>query len=84
MLTVCQKKENILRGKENSKWNQADFLKRGKTRVTKSWIALILHLIGGERGASFLDQSQSNVKQTHAIPVTFDTVKTAVTHVILS
>ena len=38
-------------------------LKRGKTRVTESWLVLVLHLIGWVGGASFLDQSQSEVEQ---------------------
>ena len=37
--------------------------KRGKTRVTKAWLVLVLHLIGGKGGASFLDQSQGEIKQ---------------------
>ena len=35
--------------------------KRAKTRVTKSRLVLVLHLIGWVGGASFLDQSQSVV-----------------------
>lgn len=35
----------------------------GKTRVTKPRLVVILHLIGWENGASFLAQSQSEVKQ---------------------
>ena len=31
--------------------------------ANKSWLMLILHLIGWESGASFLDQSQREVKQ---------------------
>ena len=38
-------------------------LKRRKTRVTKSQLVLVLYLIGLEGGASFLDHSQSTVKQ---------------------
>ena len=44
---------------EDSKVNQANCLKRGKTQVTKSRLVLVLHLIGWESGASFLDQSQA-------------------------
>ena len=32
---------------------QVNFLKRGKTRVTKTWLVLVLHLIGWESGMSF-------------------------------
>ena len=34
-----------------------------KTRVTKSWLVLVLHLIDCESGASFLDQSQSELSK---------------------
>ena len=43
-------------------------LKRGKARVTKSWLMLVLHLIGWGSGASFEDQSQSKVKQNQCNP----------------
>ena len=46
-------KENTLRANENSKYKQPNWLLRGKTRATKSWLVLVLHLIGSERGASF-------------------------------
>ena len=52
---------------KNSKKEQARRLKRGKTQATKSWMMLVLHLIGWESGAFFLDQSQSKVKQTKEI-----------------
>ena len=38
-------------------------LKRGKTRATKSWLVLVFHLIGWLSVASFLDQSQREVRQ---------------------
>ena len=41
---------------------EPNILKRGKTRVTKSWLVLVLNLIGWKSGASFLNQSQSEVK----------------------
>ena len=34
-----------------------------EARVTESWLVLALHLIGWVGGASFLDQSQSEVEQ---------------------
>ena len=37
--------------------------KRGKTRVSKSRLVLVSHLIGLGNGARFLDQSQSEVKR---------------------
>ena len=39
--------------------------KHGKTRATKSRLALVLHLIGREEARVFLNQSQSVVKQNH-------------------
>ena len=50
-----------LRANENSK-QKPNCLKRGKTRATKSRLVLFLHPIGWESGASFLNQSQSEVK----------------------
>ena len=41
--------------------------KRGKTRATKSWLALVLHLIW-KIGASFLDQSLSKTMQKQNNP----------------
>ena len=43
-------------------------LKRRETRVTKSWLMLVLHLIGWGSGASFVDQSQNKVKQNQCNP----------------
>ena len=68
---------NHQRHNNNSQWeerkiswraNENSNLTRGKTRVTKSWLVLVLHLIGWERGASFLDQSKSNVTQNQCNP----------------
>ena len=50
-----------------SEYNEKYRLKRGKTRVIKSWLMLVLHLDGWGRGAS-LDQSQSKVKQNQCNP----------------
>ena len=41
--------------------------KRGKMRATKSWLALVLHLIW-KIGASFLDQSLSKTMQKQNNP----------------
>ena len=46
----------------NSKQWHATSTKRGKMRVSKSWLVLILLLIGWESGVSFADQSQRKVK----------------------
>ena len=51
-------KEIITSSQWNSKFQHANFLKHGiKTRLV-----LVLNLIGGKRGGSFDDQSQSKVK----------------------
>ena len=42
---------------ENLKQVHVTGAKRGKTRVTKSWLVLVLHLIGWQSGARFLNQS---------------------------
>ena len=42
-------------------------LKRGKIRVTKWRLFLVLNLIGWEDGAGFLDQSQSKVKSIYSL-----------------
>ena len=41
--------------------------------VAKSILISVLHVIGWEGGASFLDQSKSVLKQKQCSPVTFDT-----------
>ena len=43
---------------QSSKQINLTGLKRAKTRVTKSRLVFVLHLIGWEGGVSFLDQSQ--------------------------
>ena len=43
--------------------------KRRETRATESWLVLVLHLIGWESDASYLDQSQSEVKQYQNNPM---------------
>ena len=50
--TANQKKGNTWRANENSKYREVNYLKRGNT-----------HLIGWESFASFLNQSQGEVKQ---------------------
>lgn len=44
--------------------------RRGKRRVTKLRLVILLNLIGGEDGACSLDQSQ---EQSNVKPITFDT-----------
>ena len=46
----------------------AIYLKRGKTRVTKLLLILVLSLIGWESATNFLDQSHNEVKQIHNNP----------------
>ena len=43
---------------DNSKQIHETGARRGKTRVAKSRLVLVLHLIGWEGGARFLNQSQ--------------------------
>ena len=43
--------------------------KRRETRATESWLVLVLHLIGWESDAGYLDQSQSEVRQNQSNPV---------------
>ena len=43
--------------------------KRRETRATESWLVLVLHLIGWESDASYLDQLQSEVRQNQSNPV---------------
>ena len=50
------------------KKKQATCLKGGKTRQTKLGFVLVLHLIGWAGGESFLDQSQSEIKQIQSNP----------------
>lgn len=51
-------RETPLGAHDNSKQKQANCLRCEKLRVKRSWLLLVLHLIGQEGGASFLDQSQ--------------------------
>ena len=46
-------------------------MKRGKTRVTKLELILVLDLIGCDGGATLLDQSQSELSKNEAIPDSF-------------
>ena len=48
--------------------NKQTAKKRGKTRATKSWLDLVLHVIALKSGVSFLDQSQSEVMQNQCNP----------------
>ena len=47
-------------------YKQANWLERGKTRETKARLGWVSNLIGWEFGASFLDQSRSEVKQNRS------------------
>ena len=59
---------------KNSKQIHVTGAKRGKTHVTKSWLVLVLHLIGWEGGTSFFfNQSQNVVKQNQSnLAIIFD------------
>ena len=63
------------RAKKNSKEKQANYSKRGKTRVSKARLVLVLKLIGWERSASFsFDQLENEVKQNLSSPGLFSTL----------
>ena len=67
--------------KQNSKQLHVTGAKRGKTRACKTRSVLVLHLIGWESGASFVNHSQSVVMQNQSKrEITFDTqLKSALT-----
>ena len=46
----------------------ATCLKRRKMQVTKVRLVLVLHLIGWDGGASFVDQSRNKVNQNQSNP----------------
>ena len=60
-----------MRIQNNNKKNN-NLPKARENAGTKSWLVLVLHLIGREReierGVSFLDQSQSKIKQNQCNP----------------
>ena len=62
------KKENTQNSQRELKVKKANRLKRGKTRATKSWLISVLLPIGWESRASYLDQSQSEVRQNQCNP----------------
>ena len=56
-------KEDITRSLLERRVKTSKLVKRGKTRATKSRLVLVLHLIGWQGGANFLDQLESKIKQ---------------------
>ena len=60
------------RSKKTNK--QTNNLKRGKTRVTKSRLVLVLNLIGSQSGASFLDQSYNEIEENQSNPRLYSTL----------
>ena len=64
---------------QNSKQIHIAHAKHGKTCVSKSWLVLVLFLIGWESGARFFSHSQSVAVQNQSnCDITFDTqLKTA-------
>ena len=61
------------RAHENYRQKQPNCLKRGKTRATKLWLVSVLHLIGGESFATFLNQSVLSKAKPIQSRITFDT-----------
>ena len=68
-------KENVTRSQGELRVKTSKLPKARETRVTKSWLFLFLHLIGWEGVTSFLDQSQGEVKQNHALQFDIDSWK---------
>ena len=60
-----EKKENIFTANENNETalEPPNCHKHGEMWATKLWLVLVLYLIGWDGGTTFLDQSQSEVKQ---------------------
>ena len=61
VITTNQEKEKYLWEPKRTQSKTSQL--RGKTRATKSWLVLVMNLIGWESSGSFQDQSQSKVKQ---------------------
>ena len=58
-------KENTLK----NQWSQLNCPKRGKTQATKSWSALLFHLIGWEKVVRvFWTNRKAKLRKTNAIP----------------
>ena len=55
----------FVRANENLKWRQLKLPKKRKKRgrTSRDWLHVVVYLIGRESDVSFLDQSQSKVKQ---------------------
>jgi len=70
---------------QNSKQIHVTGAKLGKTRASESGLVWILLLIGWESGATFFNQSQSEVKQNQCkTRITFDSqMKTALLPVFI-
>ena len=64
--TANQKKGKHFKSQWELKVKTIKLAKAPETRVSKLRLFLILHLIGWDDGASFLDQSQSEVRQNQS------------------
>ena len=63
--------EVITTADQNTKYeekNGANCYQRGKLRMTKPLLVLVLPMIGSDSGLNYLDQSQSEVKRTKCNP----------------
>ena len=58
----------FVRADENLKWRQLKLPKKRKKRgrTSRDWLHVVVYLIGRESDVSFLDQSQSKVKQNQS------------------
>ena len=76
VIAIAKEERKIpLRADDNWEWKHPNTLKRGKRWAAELWLVFILHLIGWESGASFLDQSQGEVKQNQSNPWLLSTFK---------
>ena len=69
---------------QNAKQIHETGAKRGKPRASEARLVLVLHLIGWESGARFINQSQSVVMQNQSKnAIAYDTqLKTALLHAL--
>ena len=55
------------RANRNSKWHHINWMKRGKTLVTKTCLVSVVHSIGWEGSTGFRDRSRSMARKSNAI-----------------
>ena len=60
---ATRRKENTFKSQRELKVKTNKLPKAREMQATNSWFVLVLHLIGGESGASFLIQPRNEVKK---------------------